>query len=120
MSVRLVNPSNLELLADPGHLEQALMNLMNNALEATAGLAKPQLDMSARLVRGGQLRIEVADNGPGVPDELIRQIFTPFFTTRTNGSGIGLAMARQLVHRNGGRIRYARALGGGARFVMTF
>jgi len=115
-----VEPANLELLADPGHLEQALMNLVNNALEATAGLAKPQLDMSARLVRGGQLRIEVADNGPGVPDELIRQIFTPFFTTRTNGSGIGLAMARQLVHRNGGRIRYARALGGGARFVMTF
>jgi C4-dicarboxylate-specific signal transduction histidine kinase len=115
-----VEPANLELVADPGHLEQALMNLVNNALEATTGLARPQLDMSARLVRGGQLRIEVADNGPGVPDELIRQIFTPFFTTRAHGSGIGLAMVRQLVHRNGGRVRYARALGGGARFVMTF
>ena len=115
-----VEPANLELVADPGHLEQALMNLVNNALEATAGLARPQLDMSARLVRGGQLRIEVADNGPGVPDELIRQIFTPFFTTRAHGSGIGLAMVRQLVHRNGGRVRYARALAGGARFVMTF
>jgi C4-dicarboxylate-specific signal transduction histidine kinase len=115
-----VEPANLELLADPGHLEQALMNLVNNALEATAGQARPQLDMSARLVRGSQLRIEVADNGPGVPDELIRQIFTPFFTTRAHGSGIGLAMARQLIHRNGGRVRYARALGGGARFVMTF
>jgi signal transduction histidine kinase len=115
-----VEPANLELVADPGHLEQALMNLMNNALEATAGLALPQLDLSARLVRGNQLRIEVADNGPGVPDELIRQIFTPFFTTRANGSGIGLAMVRQLVHRNGGRVRYIRALGGGARFVMTF
>jgi signal transduction histidine kinase len=115
-----VEPANLELVADPGHLEQALMNLVNNALEATAGLARPQLDLSARLVRGGQLRIEVADNGPGVPDELIRQIFTPFFTTRAHGSGIGLAMVRQLVHRNGGRVRYARALGGGARFVMTF
>jgi C4-dicarboxylate-specific signal transduction histidine kinase len=115
-----VEPVNLELLADPGHLEQALMNLLNNALEATSGLARPQLTMSARLMRGDRLRIEVADNGPGVPDDLIRHIFTPFFTTRAHGSGIGLAMARQLVHRNGGRLRYARALGGGARFVMTF
>lgn len=115
-----VEPVNLELLADAGQLEQALVNLMNNAMEAASGQLRPQLDVRARLVRGGQLRIEVADNGPGVPDELIRQIFTPFFTTRANGSGIGLAMVRQLVHRNGGRIRYARALGGGARFVMTF
>jgi C4-dicarboxylate-specific signal transduction histidine kinase len=115
-----VEPANLELVADAGHLEQALVNLANNALEATAGLARPQLAISARLVRGGQLRIEVADNGPGVPDELVRQIFTPFFTTRANGSGIGLAMVRQLVHRNGGRVRYARGLGSGARFVMTF
>ena len=115
-----VEPPNLELLADPGHLEQALVNLANNALAATADQPRPQLELSARLVRGAQMRIEVADNGPGVPDELVRQIFTPFFTTRTNGSGIGLAMVRQLVHRNGGRVRYARALGGGARFVMTF
>jgi C4-dicarboxylate-specific signal transduction histidine kinase len=115
-----VEPANAELVADAGHLEQALVNLANNALDATAGVARPQLTISARLVRGGQLRIEVADNGPGVPDELVRQIFTPFFTTRANGSGIGLAMVRQLVHRNGGRVRYARGLGGGARFVMTF
>jgi len=115
-----VEPANLELVADAGQLEQALVNLANNALEATAGVARPSLTISARLVRGGQLRIEVADNGPGVPDELVRQIFTPFFTTRANGSGIGLAMVRQLVHRNGGRVRYARGVGGGARFVMTF
>jgi signal transduction histidine kinase len=115
-----VEPPNLELLADPGQLEQALVNLANNALAAAADQPRPQLELSARLVRGAQLRIEVADNGPGVPDELVRQIFTPFFTTRANGSGIGLAMVRQLVHRNGGRVRYARAIGGGARFVMTF
>ncbi|MFD0872954.1 sensor histidine kinase, partial [Massilia pinisoli] len=115
-----VEPANLELVADAGQLEQALVNLANNALDATAGLARPQLTFSARLARGAQLRIEVTDNGPGVPDELVRQIFTPFFTTHANGSGIGLAMVRQLVHRNGGRVRYARGLAGGARFVMTF
>jgi signal transduction histidine kinase len=115
-----VDPPNLELLADPGQIEQALMNLSNNALQACAGLARPELSVVARLVRGCSLRIDVADNGPGVPDELAGRIFTPFFTTRAEGSGIGLAMVRQLVHRNGGTVRHARALGGGARFVITF
>lgn len=116
----VVAPENLALLADPGQLEQALMNLLNNALEASAGVACPALTVSARLVRAGTLRIEVSDNGPGVPDELVEQVFTPFFTTRRKGSGIGLAMVRQLVHRNGGSVRYARTLGAGARFVITF
>jgi signal transduction histidine kinase len=76
--------------------------------------------VSARLGRGSRLRIEVADNGPGVPAELTTHIFTPFFTTKKQGGGIGLAMVRQLVHGNGGTVRYARSVGSGARFVITF
>jgi signal transduction histidine kinase len=64
--------------------------------------------------------MEVNDNGRGVPDDIVADIFTPFYTTKLKGSGIGLAMVRQLVHRNGGTVRYARAPGGGARFVLTF
>ncbi len=78
------------------------------------------MQVSARLGRGARLRIEVRDNGPGVPDRLVNQIFTPFFSTKTHGSGIGLAMVRQLVHRNGGTVRYARSVGGGARFIISF
>jgi signal transduction histidine kinase len=115
-----VEPAALELMADPGQLEQALVNLIQNAADACAEQANPQVTVSARLVRGGRLRLEVSDNGPGVPDQLAADIFTPFFTTKSKGSGIGLAMVRQLVHRNGGAVRYARALGGGARFVITF
>ncbi|TFW34108.1 sensor histidine kinase [Massilia horti] len=116
----MVAPASLELVADPGQLEQAILNLLRNASDATAGVAAPQAQLSARLARGGRLRIEVADNGAGVPDELIAQLFTPFFSTKAHGSGIGLAMVRQLVHANGGTVRYARAVGAGARFVIAF
>jgi signal transduction histidine kinase len=115
-----VEPSSLELLADPGQLEQALLNLFANAAEACASIAAPQLQVQARLGRGGRLRIEVTDNGPGVPEALIPHIFTPFFSTKNRGSGIGLAMVRQLVHANGGTVRYAKPLQGGARFIIAF
>ncbi|MGZ5199248.1 MAG: sensor histidine kinase [Telluria sp.] len=115
-----VDPPSLELIVDQGQLEQALINLIKNAADATAQAGTPKVAVSARLVRGGRLRIEVADNGPGVPDELVGSIFTPFFTTRKHGSGIGLAMVRQLVHGNGGTVRYAKPVGAGARFVITF
>lgn len=113
-------PAALELMADPGQLEQALVNLIQNAAEACAGQPAPQLTVSARLARGGRLRIEACDNGPGVPDHQLAAIFTPFFSTKSKGSGIGLAMVRQLIHRNGGSVRYAKSVGAGARFVITF
>jgi signal transduction histidine kinase len=115
-----VEPASLELVADPGQLEQALINLLKNAFEATNGVPRAGARVSARLVRGGRLRIEVADDGPGVPQELVKHIFTPFFTTKKQGGGIGLAMVRHLVHENGGTVRYARAVGAGARFVISF
>ncbi|WP_036171526.1 PAS domain-containing sensor histidine kinase [Massilia sp. 9096] len=116
-----VEPASLELIADPGQLEQALINLLKNAFEATG--AQPgggRAWVGARLVRGGRLRIEVCDDGPGVAPELAAQIFTPFFTTKKQGGGIGLAMVRHLVHENGGTVRYARPVGTGARFIVTF
>lgn len=120
--VRLsVEPASLELMADPGQLEQALINLLKNAFEATGGQGEPgNAWVTARLVRGARLRIEVSDDGPGVPDGLAAHIFTPFFTTKKQGGGIGLAMVRHLVHENGGTVRHARSVGRGARFVITF
>ncbi|MTV51405.1 sensor histidine kinase [Pseudoduganella buxea] len=115
-----VEPATLALLADPGQLEQALLNLLKNAAEATADVAAPQAQVHARLGRGGRLRIEVSDNGPGVPDDMAPHIFTPFFSTKKQGRGIGLAMVRQLVHGNGGTVRHARAVTRGARFIVSF
>jgi signal transduction histidine kinase len=115
-----VEPASLELMADPGQLEQALINLLKNAAEATAQAAPPEVRVSARLGRGGRLRIEVGDNGAGVPDMLAAHIFTPFFTTKKQGGGIGLAMVRQLIHANGGTVRYAKSVSAGARFIISF
>jgi len=119
-AVFVAEPSTLTLLADAGQVEQALVNLLQNAFEATAGVAAPRVTVNARLTRGGRLRIEVHDNGPGVPDDVAGDIFTPFFSTKGRGTGIGLAMVRQLVHRNGGAVRHAKSVGAGARFVITF
>jgi signal transduction histidine kinase len=115
-----VEPASLELMADSGQLEQALINLIKNAAEATASVTAPQVVVGARLARGGRLRIDVTDNGSGVPERLIPHIFTPFFSTKKQGGGIGLAMVRHLVHGNGGTVRYAKSVSAGARFVITF
>ncbi|WP_306391731.1 sensor histidine kinase [Telluria beijingensis] len=113
-----VEPASLELMADPGQLEQALINLLKNAFEATqaGGCAR----VEARLVRGSRLRIEVVDDGAGILEAQVAHIFTPFYTTKKQGGGIGLAMVRQLVHANGGTVRYAKSVGKGARFVIGF
>jgi C4-dicarboxylate-specific signal transduction histidine kinase len=108
------------LMVDAGQLEQALINLLKNALEAASEMAAPEAQVTARLSRGGRLRIEVFDNGAGVADALAAHIFTPFFTTKKQGGGIGLAMVRQLIHGNGGTVRYARSVSAGARFIISF
>lgn len=119
-AVFLAEAGPLELMVDPGQLEQALINLLKNAADATSDVAVPEATVTARLTRGGRLRIEVRDNGAGVDEDVIAHIFTPFFSTKSQGSGIGLAMVRQLVHRNGGTVRYAKSMGSGACFIITF
>ena len=120
-SVRFhVEPASLSVRTDPAQLEQVLINLAKNALQACADQPSPQLTVQAELARGGRLRITVADNGPGVPEGLEQQIFTPFFSTRPGGRGIGLAVVRQLLQGLGGTVRYAKRPGGGACFVVAF
>jgi len=115
-----VLPPTLMLMADSGQLEQSLLNLLGNAAHATAGAPVPTVHVSARLLRGGRLAIEVRDNGPGVPHGLEKDIFTPFFSTREHGTGIGLAVVRNLVQGMGGTVRHVRPASGGAAFVLSF
>ncbi|HRJ15799.1 MAG TPA: ATP-binding protein, partial [Saprospiraceae bacterium] len=67
----------------------------------------------------GRVEISVADNGPGIPDEVLSQIFVPFFTTKEEGSGIGLSLCRQIVHLHKGQIHVASAQDKGACFTVT-
>jgi signal transduction histidine kinase len=119
VSFELESPT-LRLQADDGQLEQALLALVTNAAQATAGIAAPQVWVTARQTRGGRLQIGVRDNGPGVPPGLERQIFLPFFSAREGGQGIGLTVVRQLVNGMGGRVRHVRPIEGGAAFVLSF
>ncbi|MES2606505.1 MAG: ATP-binding protein [Pseudomonadota bacterium] len=113
-------PTNLTLHADADLLEQALINLIRNAFDAVAGVASPRVTLSAKLVEGGVVIIDVQDNGCGIAPDIIDSIFIPFFTTKRGGSGIGLSLVKQIVQLNGGRIAVTSAPAAGTCFTLTF
>ena len=115
-----VEPEGLDVLADRDLLEPVLINLLRNAWQASRDQDSPRIELLGRLNRRGNVIIEVIDNGEGVPRELETRIFIPFYTTRPDGSGVGLALARQVMITHGGFIRVSPAEGGGARFTLIF
>jgi len=102
--------------ADGDLLCQVLLGLLTNA--AAAVPAGGEIALGAR-VRDGAIELAVADSGPGVPPDIRDRIFEPFFTTRADGTGLGLAVARQIVEAHGGRIVVADGPGGGACFTVV-
>ncbi|MEN3747883.1 ATP-binding protein [Sphingomonas sp. HF-S3] len=115
----LLDPSDFAIDADPDLLAQALINLLRNAGEAASGhAASPRVLFDLRRSSAGEIGIAVADNGPGVPPELRRDIFLPFFTTRATGTGVGLNLVRQIVFAHGGTIDLKDDALGGARFEI--
>ncbi|HEX8484486.1 ATP-binding protein, partial [Sphingomonas sp.] len=111
--------ASLMLHADPDLLAQALINLLRNAAQAAAaGADQPRVTLRIITERAGGLTLSIADNGPGVPEPLRRDIFLPFYTTRAEGTGIGLNLVRQIVVAHGWSIDVEQTDDGGARFVM--
>ncbi|WP_207435032.1 sensor histidine kinase [Sabulibacter ruber] len=96
----------LWLSADAEQLEQVLLNLLKNAMESCATVAEPKMILRALQdhKQPHTVRIEVSDNGPGIPQELQEQIFIPFYTTKPDGSGIGLSLSRQIIRQHGGAL----------------
>ena len=115
-----ITPGELDVYADRDLLEPVLINLLRNAWQATESTTGPLVRLSGRLNRRHNVVIEVADNGPGVPADIATKIFVPFFTTREKGSGVGLALARQVMIAHGGFIRVNSGDGGGSVFSLTF
>jgi two-component system, NtrC family, nitrogen regulation sensor histidine kinase NtrY len=99
----VVNPAGLSLEADEKLLEQVLINLINNSRHALENTVQPEILISAKADQV-QVLIEVKDNGTGIPEDMIGNIFIPFFTTRAEGSGIGLSLSRQIMRLHGGSI----------------
>lgn len=121
-------PEDLQLQADAGQLEMVLLNLVKNAREAMTNDTNEhrtsniehRITLRAGADAKGRAFIEVEDNGPGIPPELLEEIFIPFFTTKPTGTGVGLSISRQIMQLHGGDIRVSSTVGGGARFVLEF
>ena len=98
-----VYPEQLILKADKGMVEQLLLNLLKNAKEACEGIENPIIEIKAEKI-GNSIKITVSDNGQGIVPEARDKIFIPFYSTKANGSGIGLSLCKQIVVRHGGKM----------------
>jgi nitrogen fixation/metabolism regulation signal transduction histidine kinase len=104
LSVSLLNP-DLEIFADQNLISQVLINLLKNALEANENNNNGKIRIVASGDFNNHPEICVIDNGPGISEENIDEIFVPFFTTRQNGSGIGLSISKQIMRVHGGNLK---------------
>jgi signal transduction histidine kinase len=107
-----------KITADPVQLQQVFMNLMLNAIEAMKDLGG-ELTVKSESDQEGQLLFSVSDTGPGLPAENVDQIFSAFFTTKSQGSGMGLAISRSIVESHDGRLWANSNKGRGATFYFT-
>ncbi len=119
LSINLSDPGQ-EIFADQNLISQVLLNLVKNALEANETNPEGEIRILAGTDANGRPEICVADNGPGIPEENLDEIFVPFFTTRKTGSGIGLSISRQIMKVHGGNLRVRSVAGKGTVFCMTF
>lgn len=115
-----VEPEGLELQADLDMIEQVLINLLRNAGQALAATADARVKLMGRLNKRGHVVIEVVDNGPGIASDIAAKVFVPFFTTKRDGSGVGLALTRQVMIAHGGAVAVGEGEAGGARITLTF
>ncbi len=111
-------PDLPKITADRVQLQQVLMNLMLNAIEAMKDTAG-ELTIKTEMGQGGPVLISVSDTGVGLPNEKTEQIFNAFFTTKPEGSGMGLSISRSIVESHGGRLWAANNSPHGARFCFT-
>ena len=115
-----VEPVSLELTADRDMVEQVSLNLLQNAEQVLAGRESARVNVVGSLSRQGHVSVEVSDNGPGVSPEIAKKIFVPFFTTKREGSGAGLALTRQVMLAHGGTATLGRSESGGAKITLSF
>lgn len=119
---RAVEPINLEIIGDGALLEQVFINLVQNAIHAIAAhpSLSSQISLSAAQSPTGRITIDVRDTGTGILPEAIDKIFVPFFTTKPDGSGIGLSFARQVLRKHGATMTVSSELGFGTTFHIRF
>ena len=115
----LLDPAAPLILADRTEIQQVLINLMLNALDAMKGMDRRPLSLITTLKRPDVVEFAVVDSGAGIDPEIRDRIFEPFVTTKRNGMGIGLAVSRSIIERHGGRLRCDPNPDGGTIFSFT-
>jgi len=116
----ILKDPDLSLEADTNLLEQVLINLVVNAIEAVKEKPHPKIVLSAYLNNNRKPIIKVADNGSGMPAEILEKIFIPFFSTKKSGSGIGLSLCKQIMMLHKGNIQVQSVDGEGTAFLLQF
>jgi two-component system, NtrC family, nitrogen regulation sensor histidine kinase NtrY len=119
LDIILKDPA-ITLEADVNLLEQVLINLLVNAIEAVKDKPDPQIILTATTTTAGKTVIKISDNGSGMSAEILDKIFIPFFSTRKNGSGIGLSLCKQIMLLHKGNIRVQSKEGEGSSFLLVF
>jgi signal transduction histidine kinase len=113
-------PNNLEIATDPELLEQILINFLNNSIQSLKESNEGIITLSANIDDRGRIIINVKDNGPGIPAEIIDKIFIPFFSTKKEGSGIGLSISQQIIRALGGTINVISEPAKNTIFTLRF
>jgi two-component system, NtrC family, nitrogen regulation sensor histidine kinase NtrY len=107
IDLKCITDENLNLVCDRGLIEHVMLNLVNNAADAVTAMSEKKerkIEITGEINEDQHIVISVRDNGTGIPDDLLENIFIPFFTTKEHGSGIGLSLARQIMKIHGGTI----------------
>jgi two-component system, LuxR family, sensor kinase FixL len=112
-------PQLPQVLIDKVHIQQVVVNLMRNAIEAMEGSDRRELTISTEIVEDGLIRISIADTGPGIAPEVAGRLFQPFVTTKAQGMGVGLSICRSIVEAHSGRLWVEANPEGGTIFRLT-
>jgi two-component system sensor kinase FixL len=113
------DPSADLVMADKVQIQQVLLNLIRNAIEAMEDSQKRELVISTAALADDMVVIKVADTGCGIADDVHKQLFQPFFTTKRHGMGVGLSISRTIVEAHGGNIAVEQNPGGGTVFRVV-
>ncbi|MDP4224436.1 MAG: HAMP domain-containing sensor histidine kinase [Bacteroidota bacterium] len=116
----LIVPENLKINADLELIEQVIINLIQNSIEAMLDTMDPIISITAEMENSGQVQISVTDNGPGISEEKAGRIFLPFYSTKPDKSGIGLSLSQQIMLLHNGRLEFSSTPGKGATFRLVF
>jgi two-component system nitrogen regulation sensor histidine kinase NtrY len=110
---------DVDVVVDPELMEHVLINLILNAIDALKGKSEPCIHIRISKLQKGNHCIHVIDNGEGIDEQTIEKIFIPFFTTRKYGSGIGLALTKQILQLHHADIQLKSELGIGTEFIIV-